>query len=237
MPGGRNRSRGYVFDLSSTGIMSGRDEWVYDFSGEAEGRKLAEFARIFSRVPKRFDPEDLPLEIKWSRNLKRKVGTISADELGRRGTRRAMFRPYVCKELSGADYLIDEPGALSKTFVGENVAIAFLSVASSQPLAVLAVDKPFDYGLLKTGNGGTQGLYRWRYGKDGERIDNVTDWAFNRFVAKYGKRAGVTKDAIFEYVYAVLHDPKYRETCGSAWKRDPGSGVIGVEKGPLIPVV
>ena len=26
-------------------------------------------------------------------------------------------------------------------------------------------------------------------------------------------------------------------SCGSAWKRDPGSGVIGVEKGPLIPVV
>jgi hypothetical protein len=25
--------------------------------------------------------------------------------------------------------------------------------------------------------------------------------------------------------------------CGSAWKRDPGIGVIGVEKGPLIPVV
>lgn len=25
--------------------------------------------------------------------------------------------------------------------------------------------------------------------------------------------------------------------CGSAWKKDPGSGVIGVEKGPLIPLV
>ena len=25
--------------------------------------------------------------------------------------------------------------------------------------------------------------------------------------------------------------------CGSAWKKDPGSGVIGVEKGPLIPVI
>ena len=25
--------------------------------------------------------------------------------------------------------------------------------------------------------------------------------------------------------------------CGSAWKRDPVSGVIGVEKGPLIPMV
>lgn len=29
----------------------------------------------------------------------------------------------------------------------------------------------------------------------------------------------------------------YRLRCGSAWKKDPGSGVIGVEKGPLIPVV
>ena len=28
-----------------------------------------------------------------------------------------------------------------------------------------------------------------------------------------------------------------RWRCGSAWKKDPGSGVIGVEKGPLIPVV
>ena len=27
------------------------------------------------------------------------------------------------------------------------------------------------------------------------------------------------------------------ELCGSAWKKDPGSGVIGVEKGPLMPVV
>lgn len=25
--------------------------------------------------------------------------------------------------------------------------------------------------------------------------------------------------------------------CGSAWKKDPGSGVIGVEKRPLIPLV
>ena len=32
-------------------------------------------------------------------------------------------------------------------------------------------------------------------------------------------------------------NPFARSYCGSAWKKDPGSGVIGVEKGPLIPVV
>ena len=38
----------------------------------------------------------------------------------------------------------------------------------------------------------------------------------------------------------IVTDPNQPDNpivCGSAWKRDPGSGVIGVEKGPLIPVV
>ena len=35
----------------------------------------------------------------------------------------------------------------------------------------------------------------------------------------------------------TLRDLDNAQPCGSAWKRDPGSGVIGVEKGPLIPVV
>ncbi|PVE51253.1 hypothetical protein DC429_16835 [Arthrobacter sp. TPD3018] len=41
---------------------------------------------------------------------------------------------------------------------------------------------------------------------------------------------GILSDAGFRCVEAD-------HGCGSAWKRDPGSGVIGVEKGPLIPVV
>lgn len=262
MPGGRNRSEGYIFDLSSTGIMSGRDEWVYDFSASAEGEKLKEFARVFASVPKRFDPDRLPLEIKWSRNLKRKAGNVPQVELARRDTRPAMFRPFIRKELSSADYLIDEPGALTRTFVGENFAVAFLCVASSQPLAVLAINKPLDYGLLKTGNGGTQALYRYRYTKSAERVDNVTDWALAQFRARYGvplplwereggpqgrKGEGATaersrgaeapdpssvsaapshllpqgeKDQIFHYVYAVLHDPVYRETYALNLKRE-----------------
>ena len=31
-----------------------------------------------------------------------------------------------------------------------------------------------------------------------------------------------------------MKQKKVRPSCGSAWKRDPVSGVIGVEKGPLI---
>ncbi len=62
-------------------------------------------------------------------------------------------------------------------------------------------------------------LARYRYPKSGERIDNITDWALNQFTKHYGKMAGVTKDAIFAYCYAVLHDPVYREKYALNLKR------------------
>ena len=43
-----------------------------------------------------------------------------------------------------------------------------------------------------------------------ERVDNITDTALALFRCHYGDD-GITKDAIFEYVYGVLHAPAYRE--------------------------
>ena len=47
--------------------------------------------------------------------------------------------------------------------------------------------------------------------RDGPRLDNITDWALNSSAQHYepGKeaKAPITKDAIFHYVYGVLHDP------------------------------
>ena len=39
------------------------------------------------------------------------------------------------------------------------------------------------------------------------------------------------------HIGTVVFPQNPANRCGSAWKRDPGSGVIGVEKGPLIPLV
>jgi predicted helicase len=66
----------------------------------------------------------------------------------------------------------------------------------------------------------TQNYPRYRYTKSGERIDNITDWGLNQFIKHYGKAANITKDAIFNYVYGVLHDPIYRETYAINLKRD-----------------
>lgn len=67
---------------------------------------------------------------------------------------------------------------------------------------------------------------RWVYAPDGTRLDNITDWALKQFQQHYlpglGRKAAepITKEAIFHYVYAVLHDPVYRETYAQNLKRE-----------------
>jgi len=55
--------------------------------------------------------------------------------------------------------------------------------------------------------GSTSPLYR--YTADGERMDNITDWALEQFQKHYKDKA-ISKENIFHYVYAVLHHPAYR---------------------------
>ena len=69
-------------------------------------------------------------------------------------------------------------------------------------------------------------------------VDNITDWALKQFRDRYKSeppspqpspasgRGGksnaqaITKEAIFHYVYAVLHDPVYREKYAQNLKRE-----------------
>jgi len=56
-------------------------------------------------------------------------------------------------------------------------------------------------------------------------VDNITDWAFDRFHQRYEPglakpKRPITKDAIFHYVYGVLHDPIYREKYALNLKRE-----------------
>ena len=55
-------------------------------------------------------------------------------------------------------------------------------------------------------------------------VDNITDWAVEQFRTHYEKaktpKRPITKDAIFHYVYGVLHDPVYREKYALNLKRE-----------------
>ena len=58
------------------------------------------------------------------------------------------------------------------------------------------------------------------YDEDGSnRQENISDWALEQFRAHY-KDEGISKWDIFYYVYALLHQPAYREKYAANLKRD-----------------
>jgi predicted helicase len=212
---GKDRALARMYSL---GISTNRDEWLYSESAEvAEAKANALVLAYNSVTPKTLEFDD---RLKWSRNLKRRLGQNRREAYDAAQIASAMYRPFTKRWLYQSALFIDESGLARKLFpLGfDNQAICFSDPTAQKPFLVSAVDGLVDLHFVGAG-AGTIYVARFRYTKTGERIDNITDWALNKFVAHYGKK-GVTKDAIFHYVYAVLHDPVYRETYALNLKRE-----------------
>jgi predicted helicase len=216
-----------IFKLFSVGVVTARDDWVYGSNKSEVAKKAAflvdEFNRARDSGASRDDIHALTAKsIKWTRHLlnlleARRELTFDSDEV-----HTSQFRPFTRREIYFSPAFNEFQYQLPRVFMGTtpNPTIGFLSVSSNNRIATLAVEERFDIGFLKRGNGSTQSLPRHRYTPTGERIDNITDWALNRFTRHYGKRAGVSKDAIFHYVYACLHDPVWRDTYAINLRRE-----------------
>ncbi len=221
-----------VFRISTIGMTTQRDEWVWSRSKAEAASKAELLVRTYERARTTATKAGAD-EIKWDRELDRYLERRITKKFEEARLTPAWHRPFVRSWL----YLDPHFNAMSYRIPSmyrpptPNATIAFRGVASQDPLAVLAIDAPFDAGLVKTGNGRTFGVTRYRYTKSGERVDNITDWALSQFRTQYepkqetrNKKQEITcqvnKDNIFLYVYAVLHDPVYRETYALNLKRE-----------------
>ena len=229
-----------IFKLFSLGVLTARDSWTYDFDEDHLASKVKrligvynkERARVAKLPLKRAGLPDLDNTIKWTRQLKADLKANVSFAFKPTAIQRSLYRPFFRPFLYYDKSMIEMLYQLGSIYRDgkPNPTITFRCVFSANPLAALGVDQPFDNCFLKQGNGATQSLPRYRYGADGTQVDNVTDWALNQFVAHYksvaaeapaGRRAGkITKDAIFHYVYGVMHDPHYKAKYAANLKRD-----------------
>lgn len=207
-----------IFRLSSNGAETRRDEWVWGFDRDAVQLKVR---HLIQRYEADRAAKVRASDIKWDDVLDkarmRGVAIEYNDDRLIPATYRAFSSNWLYFDslLNGRTFRLPAMYRASES----NPTITYDGVAASYPLTTLAVDRVFDKGLMKVGNGRAYGVARYRYTKSGERVDNITDWALNQFTRHYGKK-GVTKDAIFAYCYAVLHDPIYRETYALNLKRE-----------------
>ncbi len=206
-----------IFRLSSNGLESGRDEWLWSRSRAELQLQTRAFIELYIAALKNIaEAEHVKLDRQLDRILKEGRRIAENKRSYRVGEFRAFTKKYVyfSAELNSYRFRLpsmyhdDEP----------NPTITFDGMAAEY-FCTLATDKLFDKGLTKTGNGRARGVTRYRYLASGERVDNITDWALARFRAHYADPS-ITKDDIFDYCYAALHDPVFRETHAADLRRE-----------------
>jgi predicted helicase len=231
-----------VFELTTGGVKTNRDAWVYNFG---RTRLMSSVSRTIQRynqvlesgrhAPSKSESDD----VAWTDNTRADLSrgrrkTVKADR-----ARPTIYRPYTRQYLYLDRELIERPSANLQIWPDASTMTPALFLpnpgSSAPPFMCLMAPCPIDLG--GAGISAVSVYARWRYEKvdpddgmlafdaaeDGEvvdgyrRIDNVTDEALGRFHAAYGEF--VTKDDVFFYVYGLLHSPDYRETYAADLKK------------------
>lgn len=230
-----NRDIKAIFHKFSLGVVTARDEWVYDFDPIQVERKVsflineynAELQRLKGSMRNRLGLEDrLEYRIKWSRAVKSDLSKSINYRYFSELMSTSIYRPYVGKKLYFSKQLNEMQYLLREIFGARqgSSAICISGTPAAKPFQTLAVATIPCYDLLEK----TQTLPLYRY-EQGQRLDNITDWALKQFKAHYAGEAElkskhklpkITKEAIFHYCYAVLHDPLYLEKYAQNLKRE-----------------
>jgi len=218
-----------IFRKFSLGVVTARDEWVYGLNSAQVEEKVrflideynSERLRLKGKLRARKGLED-PLEnvIKWSRAVKNDLSKSVQYNFAAEYLTTSIYRPYVSqsmyfnKQLNEMQYLLREIFGLGQG----SSAICISGAPSAKPFQALGINTIPCYDLLEK----TQTLPLYRY-EQGQKLENITDWALKQFTANYkttGKSKKISKEAIFHYCYAVLHDPIYREKYALNLKRE-----------------
>ena len=223
-----------IFRLFSNGYKTSRDAYLYNSSRDAcaaNARRVVENYMGALRDLEGGELSGLSIDalatrhssnVRWDQALKDNLARRKAVGFSRDNIWTTQYRPFV-KQHCYVDYvLVNRKYQMDSIFPesdSENHAICVPGVGSNKPFSALAVDSMPDLELISKG----QCFPRYRFKRrddrqrsllddtpDLERVDNITDAALEAFRAHYGDSA-ITKDRIFDYVYGILHAPKYRE--------------------------
>lgn len=219
-----------IFLLSSNGVKTNRDGVIYDFSEKSLIDRMQEFITMYNSEVDRYKRTvnsdssgsfEFRDDMKWDGSLKERLKRYSFGDLNESYLRKAVYRPFTKKHLYFDWLYINRVYQFSHIFPSltsenENLCICLSAIGASKPFHTFIVNVISDLHLT----GDSQCFSFYVYDEDGSnRRENITDWALSEFRGHYGDE-GITKWAIFYYVYGLLHHGGYRERYADSLKRE-----------------
>lgn len=227
-----------VFTLYSSGVKTNRDAWVYNFDKEALAVNMQKTMAFYNSEMERYEKACKEKNESEKPNLQEFVNYDSTrihwadltgcvatgtDKFSQENLRNGMYRPF-CKQ-----WLYFDPKWNTRRYQQpqifpecntQNLAICVSGIGASKDFSALMVDVVPNLHFMDTG----QCFPRYRYLPPGarghqsvlemgetqhSREDNIPQETVARFQENYQDRA-IDADAIFYYVYGLLHSPGYK---------------------------
>jgi predicted helicase len=223
------RSKNAIFSLYSLGVVTSRDEWVYDFQKKNLENKVKYLIDNYNSDIKNFvgkskdDIKDIiskrdKSNLKWSRAVINDISKGKKYKYEKDNIVNSLYRPFVKSNLYFSKDLNEMQYQLPQFYhLNENNPTITYVCGTRLDFDCLAVENVFSYSILSLDP--SQSLALYRYDQEGNRHDNITDWGLSQFTTHY-KDNSITKEAIFYYTYAVLHNPAYRKKYELNLKRE-----------------
>ena len=238
-----------VFTVYSLGVSTNRDAWVYNFSKTNLIENMQKSVAFYNNELQRYtqacegkENDNKPSgdnfvdndssKISWSSTLIAHLVRGSEAVHDTENIRKAVYRPFNKMNLYSNNIFLDRPAIISRCFPKsdtQNLAICVSGIGASKEFSALMVDTVPNLHFLDTG----QCFPRYRYisteatGRQtsltlGEvkhtRVDNIPDETVSRFRNHYRDKT-IDADAIFYYVYGLLHSPDYKTRFASDLKK------------------
>ncbi|MDR0604274.1 MAG: hypothetical protein LBG80_08250, partial [Bacteroidales bacterium] len=202
-----------IFYQCFPGVSTNRTEWLFDFSPKSLDRKVKYLIKTYN---KSIAENKMDTSIKWSRDLFNNLKRGLKEKYVGDKIINAMFRPYVKKYYYASPILSDS--FFSKhidCLELDNCYIAYSGRGHNHVFSTLASKYLPELHSIENG----QCLPLYIKNKSDKQASNVTDWALTTFSEHY-KDKTIAKNDIFYYVYAVFHNPGYKEKYKDELRRE-----------------
>ncbi len=233
----RDKNSKSVFDINSSGVVSGRDPWVYNFSPNILTQSVQNCIDTYNADLKRFNERfreafkqrtqgvvksaDLykqlndreittdTTKIAWTDGLKNKlIKNKNLQESNKDRIRLALYRPFNKQWLYWDKDWIHRQGLFSKIFPDKSAQNVVINTSSMASRNFSCLIANEITDLQTMANNQAYPLYY--YDDLGNRYNAISGYALNLFRRHYGDNL-IVEEEIFYYIYAILHHKGYLE--------------------------
>ena len=221
------------FTMSSNGVVTSRDSWVYSYSKINLEKNMKETIAFYNKEiekilnvrkkDKNKAIEDIidtnPKNISWSRALKKRANLYKFDEFNKSDIVISLYRPFTKQYLYFNRFWNETPAQQDK--FKKYLSIGTVGIGGNKDFSIIILNNIGDFQTLQNAN--FYPLYYTEENKNKDKLlfetfdgieeenkkDGISDYIFNLAKQKYSTK--ITKEDIFYYVYGFLHNEDYKK--------------------------